>query len=120
MVARIIAIYYLAVGIRMFTGGLHLDKMLKEFEDSSALSLVTGVIMIVLGVMLVQYHNLWVMDWTVLVTIVGWAMLIKGILYVLHPRFLFSWGRKFVKTHNSWGIIIIALGLLMGYFGFLA
>ncbi len=120
MVARIIAIYYVVMGIRMFTGGLNLSKMLKEFEDSSALALITGFIMMVLGVLLVQYHNIWVKDWTVIVTIFGWALLLKGILYALHPRTLFSWGRKFVKTHNSWGAIIILIGLVMGYFGFIA
>lgn len=120
MVAKIMAIYYLAIGLRMFFGNLDLVKMLKEFEDSSALSLVTGFIMVVLGVLLVQYHNVWVMDWTVLVTIIGWAVLIKGIIYIAHPRVLFAWGRKFVKTHHSWSLIVIALGLVFGYFGFIA
>ena len=68
---------------------------------------------------LINAHNIWVKDWTVLITIIAWAVTIKGFLLVASPNLLFSCSSKLKFTKN-WGFLIIALGLLFGYFGFVA
>jgi len=94
--------------------------MIDDFEKSQGLTLVTGFFLLVIGAVLVQYHNIWVKDWTVLITIIAWAVLIKGVLLVAVPRSFLSFSRQFVFNQKNSGIVVIGLGLLFGYFGFVA
>jgi len=41
---------------------------------------LSGVLMFVAGLAIVRVHNLWVRDWTVLVTLTGWFFLLLGLL----------------------------------------
>ena len=119
-VARILALYYLAVGVGLLSGQLNHKKLIDDFEKSQGLTLVTGFFLLVIGAVLVQYHNIWVKDWTVLITIVSWAVLIKGVLLITTPRSFLSFSRQFVFNQKNSGIVVIGLGLLFGYFGFVA
>ena len=119
LVAKIIALYYLAVGVGMLSGNINYKKLIDDFQKSQGLTLVTGFFLLVIGVLLVDAHNIWVKDWTVLITIIAWAMLIKGVLLIAAPQTLLSFNNKF-KNLQNWSIVVIALGLLFGYFGFVA
>jgi len=41
---------------------------------------LSGVLMFVAGLAIVQVHNRWVRNWAVLVTIVGWFLLVLGLV----------------------------------------
>jgi hypothetical protein len=40
---------------------------------------LSGVLMFVAGLAIVQWHNLWQRDWTLLVTLCGWFLLALGL-----------------------------------------
>ena len=73
LVAKILALFYIAYGIGIFSGKVNIGKMMKSLEDSQGLSLVLGMILLILGALLVNAHNIWVKDWTVLITIIAWG-----------------------------------------------
>jgi len=75
---------------------------------------------LVVGFLIVSNHNVWVQDWTVLVTIIGWLALLKGVLIFLAPKFLIKLSASILKKTNLIGLCAIILGLVFGYFGFLA
>jgi uncharacterized membrane protein HdeD (DUF308 family) len=41
---------------------------------------LSGVLMFVAGLAVVRVHNLWVRNWTVLITVTGWFFLLLGLL----------------------------------------
>src|SRR5580765_4571160 len=41
---------------------------------------LSGVLMFVAGLAIVRAHNLWVRNWTVLVTLIGWFLLLLGLI----------------------------------------
>jgi len=41
---------------------------------------LSGVLMFVAGLAIVRVHNLWVRNWTVLVTLTGWLFLLLGLV----------------------------------------
>ncbi len=120
LVAKILALFYIAYGIGIFSGKVNIGKMMKSLEDSQGLSLVLGMLLLILGALLVNAHNIWVKDWTVLITIIAWAALIKGFLFITAPQALLSLKGIYKNVKPSWGLGVIALGLLFGYFGFVA
>jgi len=118
LIAKIFSAVYIASGIAVLLGSVDLDKIVDEFEKSSALTFVSGCVGIILGVILINYHNIWVKNWTVLITILSWLMLIGGIIVVIFPKSI-PYFKGWTKRDKLLGFFMVAFGLLMGYFGFL-
>ena len=121
LVLRLLAVYYLSVGLALLIGQLNYSKLLKSFEDSQGLSLTVGFILIILGGLLVWVHNIWE-GWVVVITLVGWATLLKGVVFILIPSWYISFSRKLIRSQQkNWvSVSVIVIGLLCGYFGFIA
>ena len=121
LVAKILAIYLLAVGVGMFNGNINIKKMMDSFEKSQGLLLVAGFICIILGFLIVDNHNIWVKDWTVIVTIVGWATLAKGVLLIAFPKTFMSMGKSVYKNNSqALSYLVLALGAVLAYYSFVA
>ena len=60
------------------------------------------VVLLICGVLSVRGHNLWVRDWRVIVTIVGWAVMLKSIVLILAPRILRSYASWSDRTMVAW------------------
>lgn len=119
LVAKIASIMYLAMGLSVISGQMDFKEMYKNFQKSSALTLLSGMFIVVLGMLLIDKHNIWEANWTVVVTIIGWAMLIKGILFLAAPKAFLKFGEKMVPKNKSLGYLVLAIGLILGYFGFM-
>jgi len=117
LVARILALTYISAGIAALTGKISFQKMAEDFEKSPVLVFLSGFLALVIGMILVHYHNIWVKSWVVIITIVGWVTLIKGITLIAFPQFI-SFFKKKYKNTMGWGIFMIVLGLIFGYIGF--
>lgn len=117
-VAKVVSLLYLAAGIGALSGKITFAKIVDDFEKSPALTFMTGLFTLVVGMLLVQYHNIWVKDWPVLITIIGWAALIKGLMFIACPQKI-SFFKSWYKKNQTWGLVLIAIGLIFGYFGFL-
>jgi hypothetical protein len=58
------------------------EKALNEIAESSALWILVSGIMFFFGLIIVGTHNLWVIDWRILITLLGWILLVSGILRI--------------------------------------
>ncbi|MBN2306591.1 hypothetical protein JXD20_01265 [Candidatus Peregrinibacteria bacterium] len=117
LVAKILALLYLSAGVAALGGKITFAKIVDDFEKSPALTFMTGLFSITVGMLMVEYHNIWVKDWPVLITIIGWAALIKGVMFIAWPQKI-SFFKPWYKKTQVWGILMIAIGLLFGYLGF--
>lgn len=75
----IIAVVYLAGG-KSF-----LDKLLKMHKDNGFV-FISGLVLLSLGLITVILHNMWVPDWTLIITLGGWASIIKGATRMAFPE----------------------------------
>ena len=119
VVAKILALVYISSGIAALSGKISFNKMVEEYERSQGLTFLSGFITIVFGVFLVEYHNIWARNWTVLITIIGWLSLFKGVMLIAFPQSILMFSRWYRNTFR-WGIFMIIFGLVFGYFGFIA
>jgi uncharacterized membrane protein HdeD (DUF308 family) len=118
LVAKMAALVYLAAGIGALSGALNFKKLADDFTKSSGLTFISGFMTLIAGVALVEFHNFWVKDWTVLVTIIGWACLLKGLMLMVYPKYLSTF-KSVYKNNKFLGLLLVVLGLVFGYFGFL-
>lgn len=118
-VAKVLSLLYLSAGLAALSGKVTFAKIVDDFDKSPALTFMTGLITLTMGMLILEFHNVWVKDWTVLVTIVGWAAVLKGIMFIAFPNAL-SFFKPWYKNSQNWAILLLAIGALFGYFGFIA
>ena len=114
--AKIVAVIYLAGGIGVLLKKINFKNIAEDLENSPALAFISGSLGVIIGMVLVEYHNIWVKNWTVLITIISWMLLAGGFAVIAFPKSL-SYYSRFYKQSPVWGIIMICVGLLFGYFG---
>ncbi len=59
--------------------------MVSEIKNNQPLLLFGGAFNLLLGLFLISGHNMWVKDWPVIITIIAWAMILKGVCLLLFP-----------------------------------
>ncbi|MBF0446049.1 MAG: hypothetical protein HQL68_10715, partial [Magnetococcales bacterium] len=57
-----------------------------SFQDSPALVYMGGITALAFGLVIVNLHNVWIMQWSVIITILGWLALLKGVVLIFCPK----------------------------------
>lgn len=117
LIARILSIVYLAFAAGLVLSNSYYKKELpKLMKEPSIFVVFFGFIAIVLGMLILSSQNTWL-----LITIVGWMALLKGVFILVFPEYIFKIGSTFFLPENHYKImlpILIFAGLLFGYLGF--
>jgi hypothetical protein len=99
-------------------------KLVNDLAHNQILLYVLSIIGVLLGLIVVLTHNAWSDgSLSLLITLIGWIMLIKSILAMVLPAETVT---KFVKfftvnhLYNIWFGIALIFGLYLSYAGFLA
>ncbi|PKL44106.1 MAG: hypothetical protein CVV39_08400 [Planctomycetes bacterium HGW-Planctomycetes-1] len=118
---QILGITYLAVGIGIIINPDFYKKMITHFTEDAAAIYLGGLAALVIGFLLVSFHNIWVTDWSVIITIIGWAALIKGLFLITLPKTAIKLCNSFKemkKLMKVWSTVVIILGVLLCWLGF--
>ncbi len=109
------------MGVGFLLSGDYYRKAIPKLIDQPGYMLLGGMMSLLIGFLMVQYHNIWTADWTVVVTIFGWLALIKGVALLAFPKSFDVFKKMFASAKMMqimvWPILIF--GLFFGYFGFL-
>ena len=81
-----------------------------EYTEDKTITISTGYITFLLGLATVVSHNIWVADWRVAITILGWVTLFKGIEKIGFPDRVNKKAQMFKSGQVFWGSIIFLIG----------
>jgi hypothetical protein len=81
-----------------------------EMTDDKKFVISTGYITLLMGLVTVILHNIWVADWRVAITILGWSTLIKGIMKISFPEIIHKQAQRFQKKQLFSAAFMILLG----------
>jgi uncharacterized membrane protein HdeD (DUF308 family) len=120
-IAKIAAVIYLAASLGGFVSRDYYRRISDDMFKNAALTYMMGFIAVIIGVLIVDCHNLWVSDWTVLITVIGWLALIKGVLIIAFPKLVQRLSEPFLteRTLKVFPYVTLLLGLIFAYFGFI-
>ena len=85
-ISRLLGPVILALAIPMIVAPRSLQETTRRFLADSPLVLISGVLAMTAGLSIVNTHNVWVLDWTLIVTLFGWALVLGGVSRVAAPR----------------------------------
>ena len=114
---------WFAVGLLIF-GLSHLlypDKWAALFlplRERETGGLLLGLFNLPLGLVVVLGHNVWVWGIPVVVTLAGWVMILKSVVYLLFPGALprvMPTDKRMVSAFRMAGAVSILLGTLLIY-----
>jgi uncharacterized protein YjeT (DUF2065 family) len=118
---QVFSIVYIALGVGIVIGPGYYKKMLEGLLDNAAVLYVGGVCALAIGYLIVAFHNTWTADLSVIITIVGWAALLKGILILVWPKMLIAISKAILSSEGIMriaGVLIAVIGLAFSFLGF--
>ncbi len=108
LLARFLGGFYLIFGL-LFITAKTLGRVI-EMTDDKSFVISTGYISLLMGLATVVLHNVWVADWRVAITILGWSTLIKGILKIGFPEIINKQAQRFKSQQTLEAIMLLLLG----------
>lgn len=85
--ARIFSIYFITLGLSIALHPARFRSWYKSALNDDSLLLLGGVVALLTGSVIVSIHNVWVLGWPVIITLLGWSSLVKGISVFCIPGF---------------------------------
>jgi hypothetical protein len=123
ILARIIGPVMIIPAIGMLLNFNAYQAMIGEFSKSPSLSYLGGLLGLLMGLIILQFHNKWEAGWPVVITILGWITLIKGLVLMLFPVSVIDLWRPFMSSPTTLIVSLViscAVGIFLtvkGYWG---
>lgn len=118
MLARVFGPFLGILGLWMLLYGDNVVKIMTAIKNSPAALYASAVFNLLIGLFIINMYNVWVWDVFFFVTLLGWAMFIRGLFALFMPQVVV----KSVMTKGTWmktmGIIPFVWGLILTWTGY--
>jgi len=113
--AKVIGWYLVITSVVLLLRYKALRRDINTFTkgDNGIMLFFFGAFASIIGLLIILNHNIWTADYRVVITIMGWLALIKGVAYLAFP---WGWLSGIVKwaNKNNWYIIWAIIGFIVG------
>lgn len=116
--ASIFGPFLLVLGIWKLFYHSNAMKVIASVKNSPASMYILGILNLLFGLTVLNQYNNWMWGLPLLVTILGWVLLIRGLLFYFMPHCLFH---KNVTSGNAIkvkGVILLVWGFALCWFAF--
>jgi|JI10StandDraft_1071094.scaffolds.fasta_scaffold08654_13 hypothetical protein len=96
----------------------NMKKVIDSMKKTPALQYFVGVINLLLGIIFITSYNYWYVNIELLVTLLGWLFLLRGLILMFFPKILDSMLKSYIKSSLLYSLIGIAWGLALTWFAF--
>jgi hypothetical protein len=120
-IARILGPYCLIVALGGLLNLKAYQRVIDECTANAAMVYIGGILALFFGLLIIQCNNIWAFNWRVIITIIGWMGLIKGMYLILFPGSLIKvvkFYQKFPLFLVSNLILVLVLGVILTAFGY--
>lgn len=125
LIERVIAVGLLVIGLSHFFRAQLWADLFEEWRRNRFLPFYLGWLYLTIGTVIALGHNVWVWDFIVIVTLLGWAWTLKGILYLLWPNLLTRLAERGMAPDQHpehkfafAGVLMVVIGALLVWRGF--
>lgn len=119
--AEVWGISIVVISLALLIKEKHIKRIFAKIETEESL-FMWGLVSFVIGIAMILTYNVWEQSWHVIVTILGWMSLLKGLALLFIPEYMKAWAKKIES--KQWLpyalVILVIVGLLITYLGFTA
>ena len=117
--AKLLGLYFLIAFFLCAFRKRQVKESWKEIVASKGLLAVSGEISLIFGLVIVLDHSVWELSWRGLVTLMGYLILLKGIMRLAFPAQVKKCATK-MNDAGCWVVLIFLLvvGCYLTYSGF--
>ena len=120
-VARLVGPLFATIGVGMLTNGDVYRKIAQQYLENPAFIYLSGLVVLLMGLGVLNVHNAWTRDWRSCVTFIGWFLTVVGVWRIIAPQFIpFVAGAVLGNQHFlvGVGIVLLTLGGFVTYKGY--
>ena len=121
--AKLLGPLFLILGIALPLKAKTFHDMIREFIGSPVLIYLAGFLGLLSGLALILTHNLWVADWRLIITLIGWLSILRALITIFKPRWIIAAGRYFLESPRLYfgaALPNLLIGLALSFFGYFA
>lgn len=119
--SKVLGFYLLIISFIMLSNMHQFTERVMNLVHNEPVMLLTGFFTLIIGLLMVVSHNIWQWHWRVIITVLAWMTLLKGMSILYYPQYMDKLTTYFVHDVN---IAYMAaafdgiLGLILIYLGF--
>jgi hypothetical protein len=122
-IAKLLGPMFLVLGAALLTRPEAFRALLREFIASGVLMHLAGFFGLLGGLAMLLTHNVWALDWRVLITLIGWTTLIRALVTIFSPQWIVSAGAWLIEHKGAFpasAALDLIVGAILTYFGYFA
>ncbi len=110
----------LAVGLGIFVSRKYYVRIYRDLEKETLSVLLFGMVAITAGIAQIHFHNVWGSFTQIVISLLGWMLLLKGLAFAVVPGFVDRGGDYQVKSKliTVGGGLMLILGIYLSWVGF--
>ena len=112
-IAKLTGPTLLVIGAALIINRDHMREMATDFLEHRGLIFLAGVLTLFGGLAIVLTHNVWEAGWPVVITILGWLLVVGGAFRILFPDSVKSIGQSMLDKPG----LLTATGVVEGLIG---
>jgi hypothetical protein len=122
LLAQIWGPVMIAVGLGFFTSPAYYSKVYRDLEKAPFAVLFFGMFAIAAGILQLQVHTIWNTLPQIVITLLGWGLIVKGVICVTFPALADRGGDWALdaKVVPAAGAVILLLGAYLSWIGYFA
>jgi len=112
----VIGWYMVIFGALILIRHSYVKSVMADILVQRGLFFILAIITLILGLLLVASHNIWIMGWTVIITVFGWMVLIGGLFRLFFPEEAKKLGQSFLNHPVGMkiaGVVFLIFGVVL-------
>lgn len=121
--ARVIGPFLVAMAIAAVTRGSHLRTLLADFGATEVWPWVAGAFILLGGLAIVAFHQYWRGAAAIIVSVLGWLLVVRGLFLLFFPSTFTSLANDIVGATAVWQtayVVMALIGLYLTYVGWIS
>ncbi len=121
LISKIMGPIFIVVAVGVLLNLKNYRLVTEDFLSEPAFVYLGGLIALSCGIIIVLVHNLWVLNGRVIITILGWMSVVKGVSLLVFPEIASKLARAYVKNSGlliAHLIVALAIGAVLTIIGY--
>lgn len=112
MFARVLGPFLLIMMLAAMARAADMRQLLSEFTASDVWPYVTGAFILMGGISIVAFHQIWRGVAAIVVSVLGWLLVARGLLLVAFPGVFASLADRMIDATAVWIIAFVVMALV--------